>query len=117
MGLFHKTLEDIHEYGKEGQFLPAMRVLNEHIAADHEFNSDLAGLQGALQSYTHALRELQEQANGLLTKRKSETGAAKALTEKELKKVFRDKVYNARMHLIKVEALIIKLRKDRLDLR
>ncbi len=56
MGLFHKTLKDAKKAANEGNLGLVKEILQDHIAAEHSFNSDLAGLQGAIASYQHDLR-------------------------------------------------------------
>ena len=109
MGLFHKTLGDISEKAQAGKFIEAKALLDKHIKAEHHFQSDLAGLQGALNAFSHELRELQDESSAYIKE--------KIPLPDSLKKMFKTRIYNARINLSRVEALIVRLRKDRLDLR
>ena len=110
MGLFNDTLIDIYEASKKNRFTEAKKILDKHIEAEHNFQSDLSGLQGALNSYSHELRQLQEESTYLLSR--------KAANAKALQELFKDKTYNARIHLVKIEALIMRLRQNaRIELK
>ena len=105
MGLFHQTLDDINKLAQQGKLKEAKGLLDNHIKKEHEFQSDLAGLQGALLAFSHELRELQGEANESIR------------DVLPWKRNFNNRINNAKSHLSRVEALIIKLRRDRLELR
>ncbi len=110
MVFFHETLDSISQKAKEGKIAEAKRILDTHITSEHHFQSEVAGLQGALNSFTHELRELQSVSEQLLSRK---TPSLIGVQE-----VFEQRVYNAKLQLTKVEALIIKLRKEaKLNLR
>ena len=117
MGLFFETLKDINEKSEEGDFTKAKRILDQHIKAEHHFQSDLSGLQGALNAYSQELRELQEiSAQQLERLGPSEEGFP--YRKKALQELFKDKTYKARVQLGKIETLIMRLRKDaKIELR
>lgn len=111
MGLFQKTITDIYDKSQEGKFIEAEKILKQHIEAEHHFQSDLSGLQGALNAYSHELRELEEES-GYLIRAQITRGKKTPASEEGLKQLFKTKTYNARIQLTKIEALIMRLRKD-----
>lgn len=103
MGLFHKTLKDIKKKVEHGEYNIAKRFLDEHIAAEHHFQSDLSGLQGAISAYQQQLRNLQGWWNL--------TNDAPKSTKASLPKFFA-MIDEAEKQLISVKAIISKLRRD-----
>ncbi len=59
MGVFHKTLSDLRSKVESSAGIAARRILNKHIEDEHDFQSELSGLQGAINAYQNALRGLQ----------------------------------------------------------
>ncbi len=101
MGLFRKTLRDIEKQVHLGRFVQARAALEDHINAEHTVEGDLAGLAAAIQLYRRKLLDAKTKLTLLNTNSKKTTPAQ-----------IEEDLALARNELVKIQALISKLRNE-----
>ncbi len=106
MTLFRETLNDISRKISKNKLKEAKKILDEHIEAEHHFQSDLSGLQGAINAYQHELRQLQLALDARADKEL--TGPSLAISKKALQ----ERILNAMIQLTIIRTLSAKLRRD-----